>query len=497
MKKLIVKLIGISLLAFYFLACDDDDLNDPFKSIPTVQFKVAKDTVNENEGEKTVILSFNQPFKYDATIRLLVDPSNAGYFTSNPTHTAGMITIRVKKNDSQAILKLKPKNDATFSGTKRIEFKITSLHNEFILGANTKFEFIILDDDSPAGTNLSELNFKNASENVAENFTGWHEVVIQVSAFNTANGNAIIEAHSANAVYGVHYITEPALVNNQISLPVLSSPTVIFKIKPINDNTLAGDRSIIFTIKDATGNLRKGTILGDSVKVLDDELSGLPKGYQVGGGNWGLKKTYEYNTKGKISKVIWETYTPFHRSGVDTYYYNNFDQLIRINTAPGQDLLYSYVDARIFMEQKVNHGIIDRYTEYDYDEFGNVAGYQINHLQPDETFALSTIGVLLYFPSGNLYKKLVYTPSTTNPEEPYLVSIETFDNYVNKENPFPVVEVLPYVKTQKLLPSSYRIESNGHDLLYNFSYEFRPDGKVSKRTITGAGPTETAEYHYY
>ena len=56
MKKFILKLVGISLLAFYFRACDDDDFNDPFESIPIVQFKVPFDSVTENEGEKTISL---------------------------------------------------------------------------------------------------------------------------------------------------------------------------------------------------------------------------------------------------------------------------------------------------------------------------------------------------------------------------------------------------------------------------------------------------------
>jgi hypothetical protein len=92
---------------------------------------------------------------------------------------------------------------------------------------------------------------------------------------------------------------------------------------------------------------------------------------------------------------------------------------------------------------------------------------------------------------------MVYAPPASETEEPLIISTETFDNYLNKPNPFPVVEVLPNIKAQKELPASYRYEGNGHDLQYNFSYEFREDGQVGKRTTTGPRGVEVAVYYYY
>lgn len=497
MKKLIVKLIGISLLAFYFLACDDDDFNNPFESIPTVQFKVRQDSLQENADEKTITLDFSQPFKYDATIRVLVDTSKVKYFTSSPMPVSGVITLSVKKNDSQALIRLRAKNDAAFTDTKRIEFRLTHLHNEFIVGQNDKFELSISDDDPSSGTRQSELNFTASSEHVIEDESSWHEVKIHVSEFNTATGTAVIEAQSGNAIYGTHYISEPAFVNNQVTLTVAASHILTFKVKAINDNLLTGNKSVKFSIRETTGNLVGGSSRTDSLHIIDDELSGLPKGYDARGGTWGQKKTYEYDEKARVSKVNWETYTPYKRTGTDTYYYNQWDQLTRINSGSGHDVLYSYVDTRIFLVQRIENGVLDGYTNFDYDEHAHLAGYQIFDSRPDGTFINTTIVVLLYFPNGNLFKKLVYTPAASSEEEPYLVSTETFDGYLDKENPFPMVDVLPNVKTQKNLPASYRYEGNGRDLQYYFSYEFRQDGKLSKRTVTGPGPGETATYEYY
>jgi hypothetical protein len=64
-------------------------------------------------------------------------------------------------------------------------------------------------------------------------------------------------------------------------------------------------------------------------------------------------------------------------------------------------------------------------------------------------------------------------------------------------NPFPMVEILPTVKTQTKLPTVYRVEENGLDILYNVSYEFRSDGLVGKRLATSTSDNEVVAYNYY
>lgn len=66
-------------------------------------------------------------------------------------------------------------------------------------------------------------------------------------------------------------------------------------------------------------------------------------------------------------------------------------------------------------------------------------------------------------------------------EEPLLISTTIFDGYIEKDNPFPMVDILPTLKTQKWLPATYPVEENGADLLYNLSYAFHEAGGVNMR----------------
>lgn len=140
--KFPITVIGIVLIA---IGCDNNDW--PLKTIPVVQFESVEGTTDENSGEKTIVLTFNKAFEYDASINLLVDASKAKYFSSTPAIDEGVITLEVKKYDQRAFLKITPKDNATSDGTKLITFQITRLHNEFILGDRITYSLLIEDNE--------------------------------------------------------------------------------------------------------------------------------------------------------------------------------------------------------------------------------------------------------------------------------------------------------------------------------------------------------------
>ena len=500
MKKLIVKLIGISLLAFYFLACDDDEKEniDPTHAQRVVQFATDSLIINEAGNEKAVVVSLNDKALHDGYVTVTFDTVFNKLFTTTPLAANGEVKLTIRKGDSSAEFKITPVDDTQVNERVNISFFIKEATTGYQIGPKSKFVLTIDNNDSHAPIKDSYVNFTTQNLSIKENDHNWHEIRLHVSEAATASGSVSVEIHSDKAFYWTHYYTEPALSENKILLQINSGNSdVTFKIKTVDNTQLAGNLNLTFSIKETTGNIKKGSTSTELFMITDDELSGLPKGFEASGGNWGLKQTYEYEYYGRISKVTWESRTPYVRTGVSAYYYNDFNQVSRINTGANEDLLYQYVNGRISAEQQVVNGIIERYTEYEYDEAGNVTGYQIHYLQENGEFAIGIIGVMLYFPNGNLYKKMVYSPAPSETEEPHLISTETFDNYLNKSNPFPIVDILPNHKTQKYLPTSYRFEGNNKDLQYFFSYDFTEDGKVYKRTTTGQGNSEYANYYYY
>jgi len=352
------------------------------------------------------------------------------------------------------------------------------------------------DDKSPVTFNY--VNFIPANATIKENYLEGYTLQIQLSELLTAEGNiVVVESTSSKAGYGEHFITEPPIKDGEMHLPIAAGTNLVsFKVVPIDNATFNGEYQIEFNIAQASSNIRKGTKLNESFKISDDEMSNMPKGYEIAAGLWGLKETREYDALGRVSKVHIEKATPTKSSHTKTYFYTSTGELEKINLFPGTDEVYTWQNGRIVKSEEIRNGVVQSYIEYDYDDHGNVSGTVNYYLQKDGQFAVGALFGYLYFTDGNIYKQFSYSPSQ-NGEEPALLSTRTYEGYIDSTNPFSMVEILPTVKTQTKLPSSFRVEENGVDLNYNLSYEFGNDGLVKKRTASSAQATEVAVYSYY
>ncbi len=351
------------------------------------------------------------------------------------------------------------------------------------------------EDKSPV--TFSYVNFIPANATIKENYSEGYTLQLQLSELLTAEGDIVVESISSKAVYGEHFITEPPINDDKLHLAIPTGTNVVsFKIVPIDNAIITGEHQIEFNISQTSSNIRKGTKLTESFKISDDELSNKPKGYEIAAGSWGLKETREYDTLGRVSKVYIESATPTKRSHTRTYFYTPAGELEKINLYPGTDEVFTWQNGRIIKSEEIRNGVVKSYIEYDYDDHGNISGTINYYLQEDGQFAVGLLFGYLYFTDGNLYKQFSYAPSA-NGEEPTLLSTRTYEGYIDSANPFPMVEILPTVRTQTKLHSSYRVEEAGVDLIYNLSYEFGDDGLVKKRTATGAHTSEVAVYSYY
>lgn len=500
MKKNVQKLIGLLSLALYFLACDDEELKhpDPIAALTAVEFTFDSDAVKENTGEKTITLALSKQALHEGSVKIAFDTTLAKHFTTSPTSQNGSLILGIKKGENTVSLKVTPKDNTVADGNKIVVLTLKETSDKYQTGLKKAFTLTIQDDETPTPVKDSYVNFIPLNATIKESNTEWHDINVHVSESQTVNGSIEFQAQSGTATYGVHYITQPAFTNGKLTLQAVPGTSVItIKVLTLNNDFISGNVDIDFAIVETSGNIKKGVTISELFKITDDELEGKPKGYETSGGGWGMKKTYEYNSKGDIARVLWENYTPNVSTGMHTYYYNDTDQLIRINTDPGHDITYHWENGKITKQEKVRDGVVRSYSEYGYDDHGNVGSYRTFYLQPNGTFSLSDLTLLLYYLDGNLYKKIVYYPKANSAEELEVVSETTFDSYLDADNPFPMVEVLPNMKTQKKLPSTYRHQAHGHDLLYNLSYEFRPDGKVGKRTAIKGTTTDVAVYHYY
>lgn len=493
MKKFIVAgLMGLS--GIVFTSCEDENLIEKNGEKIEIQFESSQKEVDENGVESSVVLVFSRPAPADIIIALNAGTGYENVLNTTPKIENGMIALQVRKGDTSAEIKLHPVNNSQRNGNRILDLKLNSPPPPFIAGMKKSLDITIKDDET---LNQAIANFIHQDITLQETNTAGIDYQIHFSEALASAGEIKITLSSEKALYGAHFVTEPAAQENTITLPLAAGIRVIaFKVRAIDNQDLTGDLDIKFNISQTSELITRGDNVEQTLTIRDEELAGKPKGYEVTAGNVTLKKFYEYDTEGRISKVNWESYAPYHTHGTDTYFYDAAGRIEKINKHAFKDIIYHWENGRIVRSEEVSDGIMQSYTQYDYDDAGNVGGVVSYYRQDNGEFLKGLFTIYLYFLDGNLYKSLTYNDAA-NPEEPQLVRTRTYENYIDVSNPFPMTEILPGVKTQTKLPTTYRSEEAGTDLTYQIAYEYRPDGLPGKRIATAQGDLQTAVYHYY
>ncbi len=291
---------------------------------------------------------------------------------------------------------------------------------------------------------------------------------------------------------GLNFYTMPSAANNTITLNIIKGDnSASFSILPENDDLIKGMKDIYFELRSVSEGFTIGTKKNLTVELIDDELHGRPKSFETITGNWKVKNTYSYTPEGKIHKIEWRKETPNLITGTETYYYLN-GKIGRINYSQNHDE-YFYWDGDIIRSSEIiENGVKTSFSEYEYDPEGNIGSKRVYHQNPNGGYNLSFVFAFLYSTEGNLRMQITFIPDDSF--DGYAVISQRFhENYSDKINWFPVNEIVPTIATQKNLPGTYRIEENGFNLSYSFSYQFNSEGKAIRRETIG----ETTTYEYY
>ncbi|WP_169513319.1 hypothetical protein [Flexithrix dorotheae] len=483
-------LIGIMVIA-NFISCNDEDEPQvtPISQPVKIQFG-EDDSIPENGGSKEIFLQFDKAAPSDGEITLEVESDFPDDFETSPEIAENLLKIPIEKGKKTVSFDFIPVNNSVLGSDRAINFKILELSKGFEPGIKNSLKIILVEDEERVTASFSE-----ASSSLLE--TELKGTIIQINLSGPAPGEGSITLKIEEGFQNGNFQTEPKF-NSEGKLKIvvpLGATTASFQVTPIHNNVLSGHQLFKFSISETEGAITKGELNKREFTILDNELVGKPKSYEVIGGNWKSRKTFFYEASGKIEKIEWETETPGKRTGTDTYYYNIHGQIEKINHFPNHDEYFYYEDGRVTRSEEIENGEKSSYKEYDYDPAGNIGGEAVYYKQSSGEFKLGFVFVFLYFDNGNLYKQLTYIPVDTE-EEYELISTRTFDNYNSSSNPFPV-EIVPTIAAQKQLPGSYQLEENGFDITYNFSYTFDENGHLATRSASSSSGGESTTYSFY
>jgi hypothetical protein len=485
--------LGIGIFTLLtIISCSDDEITQVTTAPVEARFTQTELTVDENAGPLEIAISLAKPAIREGIIIVNIEGNELEKFTTSPAAEGGQIELSVMAGQSVVKFILTPVNDENESPDQTIEFTIQSASDGFVIGSEKVLKVSLNDDEVP-----SQVGFMLNQGSARENASIASDVIIVFSHAMKGTGTIEISMTSGDAIYGTHFVTVPEAVNGKITLPVEDGEDhVQFKVIPLNDLHYNGNRNINYVISNVEGSMIKGDQLTHQLTITDDELEGKYKGYTVVAGNWSYKRIYEYNEDGTVSKINWEQNTPYYSGGTYVFHYNEAGQVIKRVESAVDETNFTWQDGRIVKAEKFNNGVLKQYTLYGYDNAGNVGEAAVHDRQPDGELKLSLLFVYLYRTDGNIYKQLTHVP-IEGPEEYSLISTRTFDQYLATASTFSMMEILPNVNSQPNLPGSYQVEENGHNILYQFSYEFDENGKPTRRTASSSAGSEVAYYEYY
>lgn len=372
------------------------------------------------------------------------------------------------------------------------------------------FAFLILlytacDDNDPIKPNKptgpaeiipTAVNFISSEDLISEEITG-HVVTILLEDAAEADGTLEI-AFSSEVEYGSYFTTEPAVSNGKISVAVAKGDLeAIFIILPVNNTKLNGNKTASFSIVNATGGVTLGESVDYTLTLVDDELANKPQSWVKDFSTFSqTKNSYEYNEDGLVSKMHWESKTPFGlTTGTNEYAYNESSQIIRITRANGETA-YTWEAGFIVKEERISGGALVSYVQFEYNDNDQVekASHFIKNAAGE--FGVDTYTGYTYLEDGNVHKITIYSFSLATGE--FVPSLTTtYEGYIEGHNPVQL-EVLPGQSIQTNLPTYYSRETQTAFQEYNVAYEFSEEGNLTKKSVTGpVADSGVTMYTYY
>lgn len=340
----------------------------------------------------------------------------------------------------------------------------------------------------PPGEDLSVYVDFDSDFSMLEN-EGAKEVKLLFDKPAIQQGVIRLRLHVQN---GAAFSSIPAAVDGFISLDIEEGDELVsFQIIPVDDQLIKGDKVISITFSSLSEGFTKADNNGMVISIKDDDLIGKPKSFS---GN-GLYIEYTYLEDGKIASVRTDHWAA--PVSTEVYHYSEDGKVIRVenkNAYGDFNVHYHWESVKLISSEVIENEEKTAYTLYDYDPAGNIGGKSVYHKQVSGEFTESMLFIYLYFEDGNLYKQLTYIPVSEEGEEDYqLISTRSYEHYLDKDNLFPVNEVVPGIMTQRKLPSNYRVEENGFNLNYEFTYYYDEQERMIRRETDG----ETISYTYY
>lgn len=467
-----MKTINKFILALFVtlgVSCSkDDDENDQPVIPVTMEFVNDLSFLELSEGQE-VQISFDRPAPVAGSIIIEVIPADASGFTTTPAIVDGGIQLQVAKGATGASFSFDPVNDDELQGNREINFVLIEDSENFLVGEKSSMEVTIFEDESAATAGFEWSNYE-----IMENQTEGFELPISFTV--PVPGQATLKVKVEGESVGDYLATVPAMnANNVIEVNVPSGVwDVKIGLQPKNNNAVGKNHNIKFKIIEVSGPINKGDKAELNLLLKDDDILGKLKMIETDNGSSKTLETFEYDSQGRIIKVLSET----NASGnvlVQNYQYDENGQLTSISGIAGNYEAFTWENGKIVKSETVVGFMGVSQSLYEYQN-GKLSRRRDFALDSNRNATETGRYTYTWHSDGNLKSK-VHT-SLVNGEWKEIYT-RIYDSYSELEDPSQP-GATPYLFPQQQLYFTLTIKesNNTRNLAYT---HFLTEGKLIER----------------
>lgn len=237
--------------------------------------------------KEAVIIEGDQPLKFqvnaskflfeDVTFNLVVVSGDTSGITISDVHGNQNTSFTIEEGAKTISLNLNVEDDDVYTGIRKVIFGLEVLKGEgvFIPEQNTgsaekkinnQFELTINDDEDVPPS----ISFQLASNEVVENATEAHKVLIGFTAPATKSGSFNID-FSGTAIAGTDYATVSE--NGVLTINFDAGTELIpIEITPIDNTIVDGNRTVVLTINTVSEGFFAGDLQEHTLTIVDEDL---------------------------------------------------------------------------------------------------------------------------------------------------------------------------------------------------------------------------------
>lgn len=483
MKTIHILLFALTLSSF-FISCSKDDEGDPAPTPITAQ--LFDDTgVMENSETIEFKITFDQPASTNGYIIVGVTSTNDEAFQTLPATIDDEMEVPVAKGSRFATIRFSPQDNQVLEENAVVTFQLLERSEGINFGSKRTTTIEITDNEAAVSA-----SFSSSKLGTAENSSEGVEVRIVLSAPAPGTGNLLLQLQGGSDASRID--TYPALDSeNKLSLPIASGTLfTTFRVYPKDNSILENHQTFSFSILETDGVVIKGNLIQTEVVVLDDEIQGKLKSVETISNGLRTKKTWEYRPDGKTDKILWENTSAQLTNGTNYYHYDIDGKVLAISGIPGEGENFIWENGKVVLSEKISGFFKIGYSTYEYDTNGKIQKKTEYSFRIGGEYAPVTLYQYEYFPDGDMKKQSTYLRDDQAAWK-LNASLE-YSSYSDKMNPAPM-EIIPTFSIQQHLPGMSIMQGDGLNMSQYYSYEFNPDGQVTKRTTIG----EVTTYSYY